>query len=97
MSHAHSDEERGAFPVTEAALPVFSSGYFYYPGDWPRIQEAYEAALFRRFGVYLQFHTSEETYAYEFEITPLRFATGPKDFPNWDSPTPTPPFTDPAR
>jgi hypothetical protein len=85
--NAHSAEARGSFLVKESPLPIFSSGYFIDPSHRPDVPGVLGWAIYRVFGVYLHFTSNDQSsFGYSFNITPLRFASGPADDPEWEDP-----------
>jgi hypothetical protein len=87
---ARSNEERGAYIAVDAPLPVFCSGFFMYPHSKPDVDRVRQWAIGRQFGVHLHFRSERTIYEYIFWITPIRFASGPKDDDAWNNPSPTP-------
>jgi hypothetical protein len=79
-------EERGAFVVTDAPLPIFCSGYFLYDSNRPKLQPLREWAFNHRFGLYLELEGNGAQFGYRFILEPYRFAIGPKEDPDWELP-----------
>jgi hypothetical protein len=95
MRWARTPEERGAFVAPRAPLPIFCSGFYSYPSQWPDLEVIWKDANAHPFKVYFELELNSgggqtKSYEYLFPVKAYKFAMGPKDDLGWTTAEPTP-------